>query len=721
MFVSVNNLEDEIVMFLDRKGLRGKKYRYRELKKEFCSKRGFKPIELEQAINNAILEGTIYHDTIKDMYRTFPDDLGYAQGPLTITKHNEGLMTFEDGTKYKVKEEDLQDAMDGDTVILKPTKKLEHGHIIAKVERIIKRKDGLLVVEVIKNKDDEYELKPFSAPLKHKIRLNKNEMKLLVEGERAIVQIDELDSDNKYYATFIESIGHKDDPDAELKLIASEHRIQTEFSQEVLDEAEALPTEVSKSEMHGRLDLRDELIFSIDGAKTKDRDDAISIKKLGNGNYQVDVHISDVSHYIHPGMKLWDEAISRGTSVYMADTVIPMLPHKISNGICSLNPNEDRLTFSCLMELNSKGQVITYDFVDTVINSKKAMTYDDVNKLLEENELVDGYEGFADDLITMHELSKKLEKIKRSRGYVDFGTNSEDLEITFDEDGIPQEFHPREQKSAEKIIENFMLLAGECYANYMIIPAPHRVHERPEEERVEEAFELLDKIGIKVTSQHEIANGHVIQKILNNIQEAEVREIAANILLRAMPRARYDVEPLGHFGLGLQNYGQFTSPIRRASDLVGHYYLRLQRDNKFDVELTDATYDEIDKVCNHITNKEHNADLAEREANKFEMAKYIEEHLGEKFEARVTYINSRGIYIKTPDGIQGIIRPEDLDGDTFYYDDRTISFRGKRSKLKIKIGSQLVLTAIDTRKEYRQINFGLEEDDFERLLQLKRA
>ena len=712
----LNVLKDELIEFFNNPKYKTKKYRYREIKKEMCSKRGYKNDLLLRALEELIISGDVYYDERKHLYRSFPTELGYVQGEININKHGEGFIINDYG-KYKVRPNDLKDALDGDIVILRPTNKKDHGHIVSRVDKIIKRKDGLVIVEVTTN-NGELVLKPYNAKIDHPIIINGLAMKPLVEGDRLLVKINEL-SNGKYYGGFIKGLGHKDDPDADLKMIAVENHITIDFTEEAIAEAQALPTEVRPKDKEGRLDLTDDLIFTIDGEKTKDRDDAVSLRINEKGNYVLGVHISDVTHYIHPGMQLWDEAISRGTSVYMVNTVIPQFPHLISNGICSLNPNVERLCLSCIMEISPEGKILNYDFVDTVINSRKAMTYEDVNKVLEENELVDGYEEFYDNLVLMQGLSTKLEREKRKRGYVDFGNN--DIEIEVDENGMPIEFKQRIQKTAEKIIENFMLLAGECYANYMILPSPLRIHEKPDEEDVEEAFNLIGRSGIKVKSSHDIVNGKVIQQMLAQIKNADERNIVANIMLRAMKLAKYDVQNQGHFGLALPKYGHFTSPIRRAADLLAHHNLKQQRDNHFNIRLIDVAYDDMEKVCRHITKKERNADQAERDANHFEMIKYMSEHLGEKFEAYVTYVNSRGIFIKTVDGIEGKILVEDLEGDHFYYDDATASFKGRKSKIKIRIGTHLVLTAVDTKKEYRTVNFGLEEDDFKLLLNKKRG
>lgn len=707
---NIYDLKDELMAYLDNPSQKYKKYKFNQLRAKMCGEKGYRVDMLREALRELELEGLIEVDQSRGLFRSFPHDLGYVHGKISINKHDEGFIMGRDGKKYKIRTEDLNDALDGDTVIVKPTKKMSEGHVVCKVDRIIKRKDGLVVVEVTKGEDGEYYLRPFNARLNHPIKINAMSMRPLVEGDRIVVKISELTDNKCYYAGFVKNIGHKDDPDADLKIIAIENKIVIDFSEAALAEAEAIPTEVTEEEKVGRLDLTNELIFSIDGASTKDRDDAVSIKINERGNYVVGVHISDVTHYVHPGMQLWEEALQRGTSVYMADTVIPMLPHKLSNGICSLNPDVDRLTFSCIMEVTPQGEVLNYDFVDTVINSRKAMTYEEVNQIFEDGELPPGYEEFYDALDLMRQLSERMEKVKEKRGYVNFGSN--DLEIKMDENGNPVEFKKKQQRTAEKIIENLMLLAGESYANYMIIPSPLRVHEAPDEERVEEAFETLEKSGIRVKSTHDIVNGKVIQQLLSQIEDMDERTVAAQIILRSMSRARYDVENVGHFGLGLPTYGHWTSPIRRAADLRGHYNLRLQRDNKFVIKDADAFYDMMDEFCQHISRKERNADQAERDADEFEMIKYMKNHLGEKFNAHITYVNSKVMFVKTEEGITGRLYPEDIQGDRFNYNDNTLSFNGKKSKKKLRIGTKLVLTALEADRDFGSISFGIDQEDF---------
>ncbi len=713
-------LKNELLKFFDKKGIRNKKYSFGDIRRGLSYIDGIKNKDINDALNSLELEGEVFITDLsngKKMYSLFPKDLGYVQERISINKYGDGYIE-QDGKRYKVKSDDLNGALDQDLVVVVPTNKKDHGYSLAKVKKIIKRKNGLIVCEV-RNDGRKLYLEPFSAKLNGKVYIPSSLMNNYVYGDRIQVRIDTINKANRSYeAKIVKYVGHKDDPNAEIKMIAIQNNIPIEFSDAALKEAEKMPTEVSKEEMQGRLDLRNATIFSIDGADTKDRDDAISLEKLPNGNYKLGVHIADVSHYVHPGMALWDDANERGNSVYLVNTVIPMLPHKLSNGICSLNPNTDRLAFSCIMEIDKKGQVVNYDFYDTVINSKKAMTYDDVNECLENDNIVPGYEDFLPDLELMRELSEILEKVKIKRGYVDFGSN--DIKIKIDDDGIPIEIKQVESHTAQKLIENFMLITGECAANYCIVPAPYRVHEAPEQDKVDEAMSLLSKSGIRVKSCHEITNGKVIQNILSQIKDVDERKIAANIILRSMNRAGYDVENRGHFGLGLNCYGQFTSPIRRIADLRLHYSIRQQRDNLFDVSHAKDYYDEMQQLCKHATRTEYNADAAEREANHAAMAKYINEHLGEKFLGHVTYCNSRTIFVKTVDGIDGKIDLDDLEGDKFNYDDRTNSYKGKNSKVKIRIGTPLILTALDTKREYKTINFGLEQEDFIDLRDAKR-
>lgn len=738
MVIDSDELRDYIIEVLNNPGTRNKKYKLQEIKKRVmqivsCEKEmtGSQDVsmqEIKRILNKLAEEGEVYIDDRSKKetlwtYRAFPHDLGYVFGTININKHGEGYLS--DGKiKYRISEKDLNDALDGDKVILRTKSQVNdyQKSVKAKVEKIISRKDGLIICEVTEV-NEKMVLKPFNCALNHSVVVERTGMKPLVDGDLIQVRLPKQASGNCYFAELVEYLGHKNDPRMNEKLIAAENNIDINFSEAAMQQAEKIKQTVTKEDWKGREDFTFEPTISIDGAKTKDRDDAFDIHKDGMGNYIVNVHIADVSHYVPYGTVLWDEAIDRGTSVYMSDTVIPMLPHILSDGICSLNPNVNRLALTFQIKFSKDGEILEYDFIDSVIRSKRACTYDEVNELLESE--VDGeytyvpkgLEPFVDMLDIALELSKKLEKRKIARGYINFGTN--DLETEMDEDGKPIGFHPKDSGPAEKIIENLMLSAGEVSAYYLTLPAPFRVHAAPDEDKVDEAMDLLSRSGIRVKGQHKIINGSCIQAILNGIKDMKTRDIAAQIILRSMNHAGFSTDyEIGHFGLGYQKYLQVTSPIRRGGDLMNHYLIRCQRDNKFDYtsEQVQDFNKEMIGVASHLTYKERKADDAEREADKENMTIYMADHISEKYMVRITYVNSRGIYVKMENGVFGKIAPEDLQGDKFTYDEASASFKGKKSRRKLRIGTGIIVTCLDTKREYRTVNFGLMEEDYQKFI-----
>ena len=681
------------------------------------------PIIRKPKSDNYAVESYLANAANMKKEREFEDY--YVTGVLKINIYGEGTVEA-NGCVYCIKQENLGDALNGDIVSIRPSKLRSHGKIVSVVEDIIKRDSGLVAVEVSYNKKGEIELNPVNHNLKHKLVLPKDFDKPLVAGDRLLVKIDEKLEDGCYVIEFIRSLGHKDDPDSDIRLIAAEFDIEEPFTEEQMAEANAMPTEVLEEEKVGRLDYTKKRVFTIDGARAKDRDDALSIEKLDNGNYLVGVHIADVTHYIKPGMALWLAILYRATSVYMADTVIPQLPHILSNGILSLNPGVDRLTLSCMIEMTPDGEVVNYDFKDVVIKSQMAMVYDDVNKVLEENIIPEGYEEFTKDLWNLQHLSEKLTKQRMDRGAVDFDDIQNDVEIEYDSNGKSKEFVSKKQRTAEKLIENFMLLAGFLYAQYMLVPTTLRVHESPDEDAIEEAYDKLEKLGVRVTSVHDLLNGNCLTKVIQSIKDQDVREVAANILLRSMKRARIDVEPdIGHFALALPNIGRFTSPMRRAEDAIGHWQLRKQRDGLYNQEHFEeeiiADYDWIKEESEYITKKQYNAEQAEQAAIQLRMAQFIDEHIGETFAAKVSFINESGIFIRTVNGVIGKIDPNDYLDDYLIYDYNTLTYRGRTSGVIIGIGTELDVIALDTHREFRTINFGVSYQNSKKLALKKGA
>lgn len=669
---------------------------------------------------NGIYIGRIYDkekEKNKESFETLKKeniDIEYENYTLTgsvmFTHYNEGLLVI-NGKKYLIRQNDLYDVLPNDLITIIPSKEEKHGVIVSKIDTILKRNNKGLVGEVTTSKDGKKVIKAVNYKFKHNIYLDKDDLEALVDGDRLLITIDENLVDGCYRCTSFKHIGHKDDPDSDLKLIAAEYDIEINFTDEELKEADSLPKTVTEKDKENRLDLTKKKVFTIDGVNTKDRDDAISIERLDNGHFLVGVHISDVTHYIKPGDVLWNTLLNRVTSVYMANTVIAMLPHIISNGICSLNPGVDRLTFSFMAEMDEYGNIYIYDFVDTVINSNIAMTYDDVNDILENKGIKDEYRPFVDDLKILNKIAISLQKEREKNGALNFDKVPNDIEIEFDSDNNPIAFNSKEVNFAEKLIENFMLLAGKCYAEYMFLPTTLRVHERPDEENIKDVVSILNKIGVRINGIKNVGDAKIIYKVIQSIEDEDLKKTALGIFLRSLKKARIDVDPeIGHFALSESKQGRFTSPIRRAEDALGHIQLRKQRDNLYDLNNLEEEYEKdykyLERISKYITQKQINAENAENDAIILKMMDYTNLHIGEDFKCVVTYINEYGIYIKTENGILGVIRPIDYEDEPILYNDKNMSFYTAGGTV-IKIGSIINATALSTSKEYKTINFGV--------------
>ena len=612
----------------------------------------------------------------------------YTVQKIKIKKNGYGVF-YLDEVRYEIHCNDLNYAFNNDLCLIiydKETKK-------AKVKKIIKRFNNLVVCEFINNK-----LKIYGGT--KYIEIPSKETKKLVEGSRVLVRI----MDDGLYGNIVEIIGHKDDPDIDLKQIALSNCFCLNFSQEAMDELNKIPNEVKDEELINRLDLRNKLIYTIDCDTTKDMDDAISVEINEKGNYILGVHISDVSHYIKYGSALFKEAYERGTSVYMLDSVIPMIHKYLSNGICSLNPNVDRLTKSCFMEIDKNGNVIDYKIVKSVINSKKKMKYSEVNSILEENKIIPSYEPFIDNLKIAKQLNDILTRQSEERGFIQF--LSSDLNIKLDNDNKPIEFVYGNQKTAEKIIENFMLLANETVAhNYSWLPFLYRVHEIPDKVILKKMLDLLKIIGYKVPNIKNFDNPKSIQGIIKSLSNNQDFKIISSFILRGMKKARYSNKNLGHFALSYDCYTHFTSPIRRLCDLTVHILIDKYEENNYIID--DETI-ELEKILSDISMqasyKERKADDAEKEANTMKMAEYMEEHIGEYFNGKIIDISEYGLTIETKN-IIGLAKIFNIKGDFYQYDPNTFSVKGRKNKQVFKIGDLVRIKVLNASKEYRTIDF----------------
>ena len=492
--------------------------------------------------------------------------------------------------------------------------------------------------------------------------------------------------------------------------IAYKYQIEPEFGDEVEQELENIPTEVKEVDLIGRRDLTDWNIFTIDGAHTKDIDDAISLEKKGT-NYILGVHIADVSNYVKENTALGDAAYERGTSNYLANTVIPMLPHKLSNGICSLNENVIRLTLSCVMTIDQKGIIQDYEIFSSYIKSKKKMTYDAVNDIIMRNIILPGYEEYANTLKEMNELAHILRKEKISRGYIDF--DLDEPEIIQDENGVAIDVIRVEREDGEKMIEDFMIAANETVASHiynMDLPFIYRTHVKPNTEKIDDFTNLLKILGYKLETRVIDLNPKTMQKILGELSDKPEFSILSSMLLRSMKKAEYTKENFGHFGLASKAYTHFTSPIRRFPDLTVHRLLKKYLEEK-DFSMSTISYlnNKLVEIAEHSSEREVAAQSAERDVADMKMAEYMESHIGEIYDGVIDTVTNFGFFVELPNLIEGLVHVNTLKGDYYNYVPELLAMIGKSTKKTYRIGDKVKVRCIRASKEAAMIDFELVE------------
>ena len=647
-------------------------------------------LDLKTLITNLKLleEQGIIMET-NNCYQLLPNN--YAVKEIKGLKNGYGVF-YLDNEKYTIHQFDLNGALSNDLCLFVYDKITYR----AKVKKILKRANDLLVAEV---KDNKLEI--YGNKLDYTLNVPPNEFKKLVEGNRVLVKIN--NECGNLQGHIVEIIGHKDDPDIDLKQIALSKSFALDFSEQAINELENIPSEVTEEDIKDRLDLRNKLIYTIDNDHTKDMDDAISVEKNEKGNFVLGVHIADVSHYVKYGSALFDEAFSRGNSVYMLDSVIPMLPKYLSNGICSLNPNVDRLTKSCIMEIDQNGNIIDYKIVNSVINSKKKMSYSKVNQILEQNIIPDDYQAFVENLKIAQQLNNILSKASFNRGYIDFQTS--DLEVVLDDKNKPLEFVMPKHATAEKMIENFMLATNKTIAsNYCWYPFIYRIHDIPDNQILENIFAFLEKLGCKVPHVKNFKNPKTIQGILKSLVDDPNFKIISRFVLMGMKKAQYSNQNTGHFALAYEKYTHFTSPIRRLCDLMVLYLIDMYNDPNTSLEDLNNLENLLLEVSIQASYKERKADEAEKEANMMKMAEYMENHIGDEFKGKITYITPFKIFVET-NNMVGTVKLSNVDGDYFVFNKENFTLTGKSSKRVLKIGDYVILKVLNASKEMRTIDF----------------
>ena len=659
--------------------------------------------ELQKEITTLVSDGLI-HKSKKDKFILMEKCSSLLTGILHINKNGNGFVDTKYDEDTFIRRENLNGAVDGDFVEIDVQN--DEGIVV----NILKRDLNLIVGEIVKDKKNNLTFKLDDKKKQINIKLTKESLEHLVEGHKVLVQIiKELDK-NLYLGKVVKVIGHKNDPGVDIMTIACKHEIFLDISDAAKKQVENMETVVSNNELVNRKDLRNEMIFTIDGDDTKDIDDAISISKDGD-NYILGVHIADVSHYVNEGTPLYDSAYEKGTSAYLADTVLPMLPHELSNGICSLNEGVDRLTISCEMTINNQGKVLDHDIFLSVINSKKKMTYKNVNKILLENNIPEGYEPFVNNLKLMQELANILRKEKINRGYIDF--DLDEAKIVQDENGKAIDVIKRTQDAGEKLIEDFMIIANETVATHiynMDLPFVYRIHGTPNSEKIEDFLNFVKLLGYRLDISTVDLTPKKMQEILENLHDKKEFEILSDMLLRSMKKAIYSSNNIGHFGLASKIYTHFTSPIRRFPDLMVHTLLhKYLFENKIDMETIRYYENYLPSACEHASKKEVDAQEAEREVLDMKMAEYMENYIGQTYNGIISGITNFGLFVKLPNLIEGLVHISSLNG--FYtYVPELLSLVCD-NKIKYSLGQNVKVKLVGASKENSTIDFEIVEID----------
>ncbi len=670
-------------------------------------------IEDQERLENALrelVETGIMHETKKHEYLLMKNCTSLKAGKISINKSGNGFVDIEGPEDVFVREENLNKAINNDIVEIDMFS--NHGQLEGKVIRILKRDLKNIVGEMVKFKN-KLIFKPDDEKLNIVISLTKESTKQCVEGHKVVVNILKELGNNHYLGAVIKIIGHKNDPGVDIISIALRHGIEIEFNNDVLEELKSIPAEVYPKDKEGRKDLTEEMIFTIDGADTKDIDDAISLEEV-NGLFRLGVHIADVSYYVKVGTKLYETALMRGTSSYLADTVIPMIPHQLSNGICSLNEGVERLTISCVMDINYQGKVVDYDIFPSVIKSQKKMTYTCVNQILKEGIVPKGYEPFADKLKKMQELAHILRKERMARGYIDFGLD--EAKIVQDESGKAIDIVRRVQDEGEKLIEDFMIVANETVATHvsnMDLPFIYRVHDVPNPEKLESFMNLVKLLGYQIKTDIHKITPITMQKILAELKDKKEFAILSDVLLRSMKKAIYSPVNIGHFGLASKNYTHFTSPIRRFPDLTVHRLLRTYFfENDLSMETLNFNSKYLIDVASIASDTEVASQEAERDVNDMKMAEYMEDKIGNVYEGIISGVTNFGFFVTLDNLVEGLVHISTLKG-YYNYVAEQLSLIKEDNTNKYRLGDKVVIIVTGANKENGTIDFELYTEDID--------
>lgn len=649
--------------------------------------------ELKEVLNSLELEGLLYED--KDgLYKKMPSNFLVT----TIDETKKGTKYYEtNNIRCILQKNKLNGALCYDKVIIDTNTN--------EVVKVLVRNMPNVVCEVRMTIEGFKYLYPVNTNNNLKITIGTQKMKKLIPGSRVLIVATNEIYDNMYVGKYIKTIGFINEPDIDFKTIAYNYGFNLEFPKEVLEELKKFSNEVTYEDKIGRVDLTDERVFTIDGKDCKDMDDAISIKRKEDGGYILKVHIAHVSHYVKFGSAIFEEAARRGNSVYFPDSVVAMLPERLSNELCSLNPNVERLTRTVEIELDKNAKVTSYKTYRSVIKSKLKMNYDDVFDIITGKEAKSEYKPFVNDLMILKELSEKLTKIKIERGYTSF--DSEELKFVMDELGNTKEILVEKDNIAHEIIENCMLLPNELVTHlYPGFPFGFRNHELPSAYKMYDLIETLKELGYPIKNLKNMKPNFLIQRLLNDFKGKEEYVIISRIILTSLKLAYYGTENKGHFGLALQNgYTHYTSPIRRLNDLIIHNLLDMYEDGNLTKEKLIEIDNMIEKLLEHASRMERQAEKAEYEADKLQVINYLKQHIGEEQIAYIEKITPEYIKVIVPGLMDGIIKFDDMPERTYMLPSGKL--KGVDTGRVYKPGHKVLLTIKDATYVDKSIYYNL--------------
>ena len=671
--------------------------------------------KFENLINELIAEGRVF-ETKKGKLAS-PKDLQMATGTFIGHARGFGFVTPDAGGEdIFIPASETMGAMQKDRVLYKVLHKAEKG----------KKADGVIVR--ILERGQQRIVGTFEAGSKgygfvvaddkkiaKDIFISRENTKGAVTGHKVVVEITDYGEDRRNpEGKVIEILGHINDPGVDILSVIRRYELAVEFPEEVYAEIEHLGTEVAEADKKGREDLRDLLTITIDGADAKDLDDAVSLKRLGNGNFELGVHIADVSHYVRENTALDKEAYARGTSVYLVDRVIPMLPHKLSNGICSLNPHVDRLALSCLMEVNGRGEVVSHRILESVINSDYRMTYTAVREILEDGTpaLLEQYAEILPMLEDMEELRQILGEKRRKRGSVNF--DLPESKIILDENGKPIDIKHYEKSIATNMIEEFMLVCNETIAEnsfWQEMPFMYRSHQEPDEDKLEKMEQFLRGFGYYLRKKDGEIHPRELQKVLQKAEETDEERIITRMVLRSMMQARYTAENGGHFGLAAKYYCHFTSPIRRYPDLEIHRMIKKMLHGELDEKASVYYRRKMPDWAKHCSKQERVAEDAERDTDALKKVEFMEDKVGQIYEGIISGVTNWGIYVELPNTIEGMVALSQMDDDYYEFDEKKMLVFGKRTKKSYRLGDKVVVSVAKVDRMMGTIDFAFAEEN----------